>query len=155
MNTRESIYDALFCLIKNITWQQNGIPTQFRYSSRYLQSFDTILDGQLPAIFLRQYREPTTQPVLALPIWKMKAQIWIYALAAGNASQPQNYPAQQINPILDSLQTALQGPVPGEKQTLGGLVEHVKIDGDIIMNDPVVPDQQIIILVPVTITTGL
>jgi hypothetical protein len=152
---REVIYKALFDLLKEVTWTFNAVPGFFRYKSRYLTSWDNLQIGQQPAIFLRELREQTRQDVLALPKWKLRAQVWIFAEAAGNMDQAQNYPAQQINPILDAIELALVGTVPGEKQTLDGLVEHCWIEGDIVINDPTAPDQQIIILIPVSISTGL
>jgi hypothetical protein len=153
--TREQIYQALYDLIKGLTWVFQSQSQSFKYTSRRMLSWDNVNIGQQPSLFVRQIRESSSQQVLALEKKLFRAQIWIYMQSAPNAGQDGNWPSQQINPMLDSLDSTMSGPVPGEKQTLGGKVEHAWIDGDILVDDPVAPDTQIIIFVPVSMLTGL
>jgi hypothetical protein len=152
---REAVYNAAYNLLKGITWSFNSTPQQFLYTSRRLLPWSQVNEGQQPAFFLRQLREETRQDVLALPKWRLRAQIWIYMVAAPNAEQSGNWPSQLINPCLDAIEKTLEGPVPGEKQTLGGLVEHCWIDGDIFVDDPVSPDTQIVIVIPISMLTAI
>lgn len=150
---RETLYNALFNLLKGVTWTFNSQPQAFEFTSRRLQPWGEV--GAQPALFVRQLREATKQDVLGLPKWRLRAQVWVYMQAPPNADQPGSWPSQVINPLLDALELKLVGPIPGEKQTLGGLVEHCWIDGDIFVDDPVSPDTQIVIVAPVSMLTGL
>jgi len=63
---------------------------------------------------------------------------------------PQNIPARDLNLALDALVEAL-APSPGsERQTLGGLVYHCRIEGRIV-KDPGDLDGQGLAIVPLKI----
>ena len=154
MTSRENIFAALYNLLTPVTWTFNGVPQKFNYTSRRLISWDNVNTGQQPALFLRESRETIHQNPLGLPIKNLRGQIWVYLQAVPNADQSGVWPSQLINPLLDAIETAILGAVPGQKQTLGGLVENCWIDGDLIMDDPVAPDQQIVIVIPISISVG-
>jgi len=79
----------------------------------------------LPALYViatdNEYQQHgTTFP----PRRTIGAEIWVYA--ATDLQQP---PGAQLNPLLDAIEAAL-GVMPGQAQTLGGLVVHCWIGGD-------------------------
>ncbi len=152
---REVIYNTVFAVLQNAY--------KWNYASRRVLSWDNVNIGQQPAVFLQQNDEvPDQATIRGLTRWILKPHVWIYAQAPANADQPDQSPASiVINPILDAIDSAFASPIPGEKQTLAAynngvpLVENCYIDGRIAVADPVAPDQQVVIFIPLTITTGI
>jgi hypothetical protein len=65
-----------------------------------------------------------------------------------------SYPATQLNDLIDAVEKAFAVPV-GQRQTLGGLVQHAEISGKIERCDaiPARTSQVSMAVVPVVITT--
>jgi hypothetical protein len=59
-----------------------------------------------------------------------------------------------IDNLLDAFDAAFAAPRKGEPTTLGGIVQDCMIDGTIFV-DPGTLDQQCVIMLPVTILTGI
>lgn len=155
-NPRETIYAALFSLGSGITWTDPSGPRSFQMTSRRLVSWDDPSAGNQPAFFQRQFREPADQnQAFGAPRWRMKAQWWIYLQIPPDEA---SVPSQYMNPLLDALDALFV--VPTGNQTLASqnnnrpLVTNAWIDGDVLMDDPVYPDQQAVIVVPITMITG-
>lgn len=150
-NPRETVYAALFALGSGITWNDpGGSGKQFQLKSRRLVSWDDPGAGNQPAFFQREARESADQQVAyGAGRWRLRAQWWIYLQIPPDEA---SIPSQYMNPLLDALDRLFV--VPAGQQTLGRLVTNCFIDGDIIMDDPVYPDQQAVIVVPITMVTG-
>jgi hypothetical protein len=117
---REVIYTALFNLLQGI----DGIET----FSRILAHWDDVSASQQPALYMTVVSQRAEQ-VTGLPTkYVLDAKIWLYT----HRDSAGEIPSVAINRILDALDAALK-PLPGPsfKQTLGGLVEHCWIDGEI------------------------
>jgi hypothetical protein len=172
---REKIYAALFALGQSVSWQWNAQTQTWAVSSRHLVNW-TQAPGQ-PAFYQRQIRQRPTQQRgqgggYGTTKWTLYVQWWIYLQAPNADGQP---PSTYMNVVEDAIDKILQNPtaspavpgpvklygLPGQGQTLqafnGGvpLVENVYIEGEVIEKDPVNPDTQIVVIIPITISTGL
>lgn len=175
---RESIYQALFALGSAITWQWNSQTQGWSTKARKLRDWDET--PAQPALFQKQFAErPTQQRAqgggFGTTKWPLFVQWWVY-LQAPNADAVGNWPSTYINTVLDAIDQALLPPQPsaiaqarglrGEGQTLAGfsgangtpgppLVENVWIEGEVIEKDPVGADTQIVLVIPIRISTAI
>lgn len=65
-------------------------------------------------------------------------------------------PSQLLNPIMDALDSAL-GPLPGDpmnNQTLGGLIEHAWIEGEVVIFEGTIQGQSVAIVPVQMYVTG-
>lgn len=128
--SRESIYAALFALVNSATI--NSLPA-FITAGRTIESLDQINAVEKPALFQLQGAENWKQNISGLP-YVSDAVVELYVFA----SQPDKRVdvAPQLNNLVDAVIASLFSfpNVPraaslGRKQTLGGLVEAVKLQG--------------------------
>ncbi len=123
---RETVMQALFTLLSN------AYP--WNYTSRRLQLWDTVQIAQRPALFMfegcpESYSWKGGQ--VSIPIVTMQADIVVYTDASSR--DPSFVPATQINDICDAINVALR-PESAHRshgQTLGGLVDFCRIDGEV------------------------
>ncbi|MFK7088682.1 hypothetical protein AAFM71_07680 [Chromobacterium violaceum] len=138
---REAIYSALFERLKAIP----GLRT----TSRRLRHWSDVDASQQPAMFQAQVRESPIpgDPSRGLPTkWTLSADVYVYARTDGDQA-----PGTVLNPLLDAIEAALQPDNPVLRaQTLGGMVEHCWIDGDIETDEGALGDQAVAI-VPIRI----
>lgn len=153
---RETIYAALFALGSSLSWTDPSGAQLFQLRSRRMLQWDDPGAGNQPALFQREARETADQQeAFGAPRWKMRAQWWIYLQIPPDEA---TIPSQYINPLLDAIDALFV--LPGQNQTLASqnsnkpLVINALIEGDIIMDDPVYPDQQAVIVVPISMLTG-
>lgn len=153
---RETIYAALFALGSGISWTDPSGTNQFQLKSRRMLQWDDVGEGNQPAFFQREAREAADQQsAFGAPHWKLKAQWWIYLQIPPDQA---TVPSQYMNPLLDAIDALFV--LPAANQTLASqnsgkpLVTNAWIDGEIVMDDPVYPDQQAVIVVPITLLTG-
>lgn len=117
--SRETVYAALFARI-------TALP-EVVTASRKLRLMDDVAAADCPAVFMTQEGE-TFEAVTHLPYkrtWRVKLWVYVKPDQATDA-----VPATELNAVLDAIEGALTVP-PNERQTLGGLVYHCRIDGDI------------------------
>lgn len=141
MIARETIYAALFNLLASTT----GLKT----ASRRVKFWGDVAPADQPALFLVQKSEAAKITTKLPTIWTLHADIVLYA---NNGGQGNDFlpPMTQLNPIIDLIVSKL---LPGsglEEQTLGGLVERCRIEGDIATDEGALGDQAIVII-PITI----
>lgn len=153
-NPREIIAVALFNLLKDITF--TGSPATgggFATTARAGRMWTDVPDAAQPAMFLFQVGQAATQkPAIALYKWEMRFWCLIYLRADPAQVDAGTTVETLMNAILDAFENALQ-PVKGEKQTLGGLVNNVWIEGEIILDNGIL-DQQCAIIIPLMVQTG-
>jgi hypothetical protein len=175
---REPIYQALFALGQAIKWTWNGNSQNWASSARKLRDWSEV--PSQPALFQRQFNERPTQQRgqgggFGTTKWPLFVQWWVY-LQAPNPDAPGNWPSTYLNTVMDAITLALTPPspstialargLPGEGLTLAGfsgpngtpgppLVENVWIEGDVIEKDPVGADTQIVLVIPIRISTAL
>ena len=129
---REPIFAAHFALLQAIT---TGSPpaSPFKTTSRRLRHWTDVPESERPYLCQAQGNEEHawTHPALEAEI-KLHAKLYIYVV---NGSGDDAAPGTVLNPLLDAIQ-ALYGPGATDpntrKQTLGGLVKHARIEGEVL-----------------------
>lgn len=121
--SREAIYAALFALGQGAAG--------FTRSGRRLKHIDDLQPAEFPAFYQVQVDEEWVQAAGNLPpIGQLAVEWWVYVYNADEAAPH----SAQMNPLIDALCTALKLPPyfnPGDAQSLGGLVESVRLNGRI------------------------
>lgn len=138
---RETIYAALHTLVASTP----GIRT----ASRRLKMWTEVAPADQPAIFTVQ-RHETSKVTTRMPtIHELYVDIVLYG---NNGGQDQSgvAPMSILNPIVDAIEAKLLPSAGAMEQTLGGLVERCRIDGDIQTDEGALGDQAVVII-PVTI----
>jgi hypothetical protein len=151
--TQKEIFIALWSQVKDLD-RTLGAKLKFVFKSRRVQMWDTLSEAQQPAIFLQILPQHTSEAVLGLPIWRLPSAIWIY-FKAESTDDPNYAPSDSILDYIEGVKASLVSIPPGEKQTLGNRVTHCWIDGTVLFNEgqPGI-DNQVVIMVPITILVG-
>lgn len=136
--TREPIYSALFTLLSAI----DGLNTK----SRRLKIWTDVPTVNQPALFQIQRKEQVIAVTNRPPVYRLHVDVYLYA----NTSDQTQAASSILNPILDAICLALQPR--GENQTLGGLVQYCRIDGEITTDEGILGDQSVVII-PIEILT--
>lgn len=133
-NSRESIYNAL------LAWLQTVLPTpQVQTFSRVYRPHTAYSAPQLPAVVLDEQKETAkVEGYGVAPLYHLKVDLWLYLLAPVVSQTPGQeiiIPMTALNNLLDLLENSplANPPTSGMPYlTLGGLVQHVWIEGDIL-----------------------
>lgn len=130
---REAIYSALGNLLLENLPQLNTF-------SRILLHWDDVSPNQQPAMFLTMVSQSAEQ-ITGFPTkYMLDAKLWIYT----HRDTAGVIPSVALNQILDALDAALKPAAsPLNKQTLGGLVEHCWINGDIATDEGTLGNQAV------------
>ena len=117
---REQIISALFELALTAT--------TFNTSGRRLQLWSKV--ASLPALFIQSTgTNYTPREVRGLPPKRtITAELWVYTDVG---KDPNANPEQGLNDIIDVIEAALAPNIVSGVQTLGGLVSHAWIEGEI------------------------
>jgi hypothetical protein len=144
--SRETVGQALQAQLAKV---KNVYP--FKTVSRRARIWTNVTPAEQPAMFLVKVRETFDQATWGAPRYRLSYLALCYLRAD---AAPNLIPEVEINKVLDAVDGTLLGTPPGQKQTLGGMVENCWIEGD-IMIDTGILDQQIVIVIPVSIVTGI
>lgn len=153
---RELIFSTLFAITEGVRWnigtQQAPIYQQFNTRTRRIQLFSDVPDKEQPWLGQSEHSENITQ-ISRMPYKAVLGAQWVVYHVTGK--QPKAVPTCRNNLILDALQNALAPKVtdpgyPDERNTLGGLVYHCYIEGE-IFKDPGDIDNQGMLIVPIKI----
>lgn len=148
--TRETIITALFDLIRGAVYIGTNT-TVFTTAERRLKLWDQVKLKERPALFLVEHAETHVQKAQGVPtVRTLEVKLFIYL-----DSKDQNaIPDQAVNAVIDAIDSVTGGvlkPDTGKNtQTLGGLVQHVWIEGD-ILKDPGDLDGDGLIIIPIKI----
>jgi hypothetical protein len=131
---REAVMAALVAKLNGVVFSApvNG-QMSFVSVSRRLKLWSDVPKSQRPALFVSEHREQPSYQSEALPIkTTMSVDLFVYI----DSSDFNTTPAIALNVMLDALDAALR-PLPADnnRQTLGGLVSHCRIDGQ-VLKDP-------------------
>jgi hypothetical protein len=134
MIDREAIYLALFTLVAGAS----GLKT----TSRKLKHWDDVPAPNQPALFQTQgnetavagYRQPTK--------WTLRAKLYVYA----HQNSLDVLPAIALNQLLNAIELKLAPDLATGEQTLGGLVSHCRIVGEVETDEGVLGDQAVAII---------
>ncbi|MCW2317601.1 hypothetical protein M2322_003165 [Rhodoblastus acidophilus] len=149
MNAREAIMEALCAQLAQARFAApiNDCDT-WATLSRRLRLWSDVASADQPALFVAEHAENVAFASESLPgKTTLNVDLFIY-IAAGR--DPDAVPARDLNIALDALNAALAPPAGADRQTLGGLVYHCRIEGRIV-KDPGDLDGQGLALVPVKI----
>lgn len=147
MRALEPIYAALFAIGSSI----HGSSTPLTTMSRRWVSWDQMAPELSPAFYQRQPPFDVAGGARGIPKFELKAEWYVYL-----ATDPTDFStvtATALNNYVTALITALQGSLPGAKQTLGGLVENAYVDGKVILDEGLISSPAVA-LIPITILTG-
>jgi hypothetical protein len=142
VTNREGIYAALFAKFDGIT----GMPTK----SRRLMHWADVLAVQQPALFQAQKSEIVVQSRGLPPKWQLDLDLYLYVHAGDD---PGSVPTTVLNPLIDAIEAALAPDNVRDGQnvlTLGGLVSHCWISGQIQTDEGALGAQSIAII-PISI----
>ncbi|MBB4200692.1 hypothetical protein CCR94_01090 [Rhodoblastus sphagnicola] len=149
MNARETIMDALCAQLAKAKFSApiNACDT-WATLSRRLKLWSDVASADQPALFVTEHAENIAFASESLPgKTTLNVDLFVY-ISAGR--DPDSIPARDLNLALDALIAALAPPPGSDRQTLGGLVTHCRIEGRIV-KDPGDLDGQGLALVPVKI----
>jgi hypothetical protein len=141
MIIRESIYAAL--------WELAAGAASFVSANRRLRHWADVAPAEQPALFMSEKGGTAAIKALGAPIvWTLYADFYVYV----HSSDPYLAPAMLLNPLLDTLETALAPSPATGIQNLGlpAMVQHAYIAGKIETDEGVLGDQAIAI-VPVEV----
>jgi hypothetical protein len=131
---REAVMAALLAKLTAVTFTApvNG-QTSFVTVSRRLKLWSDVPKSQRPALFVAEHREQPSYQTEALPVkTTLSVDLFIYI----DSSDRNTIPAAALNTMLDAIDAALKpAPADNNRQTLGGLVSHCRIDGQ-VLKDP-------------------
>lgn len=148
--TREQIMQALWNLTDDVSW---GTPSRtWKSKNRRVMLFSDVNSALQPFVCQAEWAE-NSQQTTRLPYKNTMFAKWIvYQATAKDKKTPG---AIENNLILDAILAAL-APKPSDpgypdnRNTLGGLVHHVFVDGE-VFKDPGDIDDQGMMIVPITI----
>ena len=145
--SRERVLEALFSKLSRTTFRDVCGKTMFVSCSRRLQLWSDVPASQRPALFMTEHHEtPTYRSENTPAVTTISVDVFVYI----DASDRSRVPSTDLNSILDGIDAAL-APGPGEqRQTLGGIVSHCRMEGQ-ILKDPGDLDGDGLLIIPVTI----
>lgn len=141
MATREPIYAAFWDLLLN----DPRLAGVFVTTSRFLPHFTEPAPEQMPALFLIEKGETWTKAGKGIPAVRvLRSHIVMYAW---NGSDKQPLPSTLCNTMLDVIDDIIEQPNnPGNVQTLGGLVEHVYLIGQVEIYEGLLQEVSIVVV---------
>jgi hypothetical protein len=117
---REDIFAALFALV--------SAAADFETATRRIKVYSAVASGQQPALLQIELGEKWIAPPGMPPVVSLSCAIFIYCEQA----DPTAAVSSILNPLLDAVTNAIApDPFADEYQTLGGLVTHCRIAGDV------------------------
>jgi hypothetical protein len=132
--TRESVYQALEQLLESL----HG----FQTVSRELLHWSDVPSDLQPAVYITVGGETHQYGGRGIPtVHVLHPRLYIYA---HKESDPRLTSGSQLNNLLDLVESAMQPS--GEEQTLGGLVSHCRIVGEVETDEGVLGDQAMAII---------
>jgi len=140
--TREQVFAALYAQLQTLP----GLATV----SRRLVSIEDVPDENFPAAYQMQGNQKLTfqGSTPTLNVWSASWLLYV------RQADPAQAPSAMLNPLIDAACAVIQPqPAALAKNTLGGLVEYVAIDGDIEIFEGVLGDRALAIL-PLKIVLG-
>ena len=119
---RESIYAALFALVSTAY--------AFATVTRRIKEYADVDQATQPALLQVELGEKWNTRIGAPPVVTLTARLFLYC----ESNDPTAPVSTQMNGLIDAVTAALAPPLPPHgafRQTLGGLVQHAGIAGEI------------------------
>jgi hypothetical protein len=141
-SSREAIYSALFSKLQAVQG--------FKTVSRRAKHWSQVNKAQQPAVFQLQKTE-SAHVTRGLPTrWNMKLDLFVYVTQPNETDSP----AITLNPLIDAIETALKPDAATGECTLGNLVSHCRIEGQIEIYEGVNEGRQTVAIIPIDIMTA-
>lgn len=148
--TREPIYAALFEFFQNLT--TGGSPA-FKIATRRLKTWDNVAPEDCPALLMTQRSESANYRKGLPTIWTLNVGLFIY-VATGAGVDPEAVPSELLNPLLDLVEGSFTvDQLSTFSTTLGGLVSHCAISGQIEIYEGNLGDDAVAV-VPIELLTS-
>lgn len=125
MSTREQCYAALFAALSGL--QTGGT---IKTADRRLRLLAEVNGSELPALFMTVDRQPVAQKTGTPPKRWLHALVYLYVANP----MPDQSASTALNGLIDAVESALE-PNSVQVNTLGGVVQWVRIDGTIEVYD--------------------
>jgi hypothetical protein len=158
-----TVYNALFSLLQSVPLPagigaavvpgSSPVSYTWQRTTRNTLDWDKISSADQPLMLL--HGGPIIeeqQSVFAASTYTIKAYCWVY-FRASSELDPATPTENIVYQIYNAVDSALQGVVPGERQTLGGTIYHAHCEG--LMFEPGLEDNQVVMLMPITLRTGV
>ncbi len=130
---REPIYQAIYDAMA---------ATRPTTVSRKLKHWNDVPASQQPAVLMHEQYEEAIQGK-GLPVqWKGYVEIYLYTNTGGDADA---IPAIEMNIWLDKIEAVFR-PLAGRVNTLGGVVQHCWIEGQIQRFEAILDNQSVAIV---------
>lgn len=151
--SRETVSAALLTLLGATQFTiPGGSPQTFQTVGRNAAIWSNVPAGDQPALQLIHSGEQVVQnTAYGLAKYALHFEVLIYARADAS---PNAVADTMINAMLDAIDAQMQSTPPGERQTLGGIVYHAWIEGEILIDTGIL-DQQVAILIPIKVLSGI
>lgn len=128
----------------SIVWNNHG-------QERSIKIWGNVAPANQPALFVFLPDEDGKQDeAFGLSKWVLEYKVLVYARAD---AEPDTVPETILNAYRLAIFSAIRSTPPGEKNTLGGRVEHAWIEGQ-ILRDMGILDQQLVLMIPVKVLIG-
>jgi hypothetical protein len=137
--SRETAYSALFALLQGLK-----AAAAVKTCDRRVRLIDEMSPPELPALFMAVSHQGHRRKEGLPAVRSLKALVFLYAENPDSATAA----GVQLNGLLDALDAALEPPAGQETQTLGGVVHHARIEGEIEVYEGVL-GQRAAAIVPV------
>ena len=135
MIARETAYAALFAKLSTVAG--------FNTISRQLKHWSEVAPPDQPALFQVQGKQIAETTADNIPTrWKLMAELYVYVQNTDPAS---GFSCTTLNNLVDAIDGVLAA-TPGYRQTLGGVVEHCRIAGEIETDEGVLGAQAVAII---------
>ncbi len=144
----EAVYAALFAQIQTATFA--GGVTIKNYT-RAMEPPDDVPTTNQPALFQVPGPLHSISKEFALPKWVCTAMLMIYLRSGSAQPVPNPLPQTLAYYLIWGIMNSLLTNLPYEKQTLGGLVYHCWIEGEVGIETA---SEQTTIAIPVFIDAG-
>jgi hypothetical protein len=140
---REPIYAALFTRLANAyAWTT---------ASRVLEHWSDMPPARQPAMFMTQVGERAQVDTRLPTRWFLDVKVYLYATSQ---TQVNEVPATILNNMIDAITNAMKPDYAAvNTQTLGGLVEYARIEGDLTTDEGFLGEQAVAII-PIRILTA-
>jgi hypothetical protein len=152
---RKRITDAVFAVLNSVVLPTSLGGAGWKKSTKDVDIFTNVNAFDQPYMGLICPDESASDPqAFGLTKWIRKYYACIYIRTDALPLQEGTYIQDTIDDVLDAVDLAFSSPRKGEQNTLGGIVQDCTIDGTIQV-DPGTLDQQIAIIIPISIITGI
>ena len=159
----KAVYLALFNLLKStplpsgIGGQQvvgsNPVKYTWQRTTRRTIDWDQVAAADMPLMLLHGGPiEAEQRSVFQLPTFTMRAYCWVF-MRFDPTPDDSTTADDFVQDVFDAINSTLQGPVAGERQTLAGTIYHAFTEG--CMFEAAIEDNQILMFVPIIMRTGV